>query len=220
MFGEDRPAAGDLARAVLARARSRIAVELAHEAYRGALWSVLRTELGESVTKVSSFVIALLEDARLSLDDLAWMIEPAREWPKQMVAAGTIARPGELGAAVTREGSRQRLDLRRRHGLTFHLPGGGSLRLHVVDESLEIAGRLGGMGIRTRFGTLRLVIPGALPLSVVQGSIGLPAEALVDLRALIGRGWPVIGLEPSTRSEGWTAIVRAGSVPYTMPWAR
>lgn len=71
MFGEEEQEAHDLTRAVLARARSRIMVGLAGEAYRGAFWSVLRTELGDSVTRVSAFVLAVLECEDLPVDDLA-----------------------------------------------------------------------------------------------------------------------------------------------------
>ena len=220
MFEEEQQDARDLTRAVLARARSRIAVSLADDAYRGALWSVLRTELGESVTRMSAFVLAVLECENLAMDDLAWMIEPASGWPHRLhrrrLAKVRSTRFGGAVADVAREGG----DQLRRHGLSFHARDGGHLRLHVVDESIEIAGNVGQVGVRSRFGALWLTIPGALPASLVPQCIGLPAESLVDLPALIGRDWPVVGLRPSTRSDAWTVIVRAGSTSYTMPWAR
>lgn len=220
MFGEEEQEAGDLARAILARARSKIAVGLADEAYRGALWSVLRTELGESVTRVSGFVLALLENEDLLLDDLAWMIEPARGWPNQMHHSGLGAvRTGRLTRLVRRDFHRSGAGLLH-HGLSFHVRDGGNLRLHVIGNSLEIIGRVDGVGLRTRYGMLRLTLPGAFPASLVHSCVGSPAAAVVDLPPLIGRDWPVIGLEPAAASGKWVVIVRTGSIPYTMPWVR
>lgn len=101
------------------------------------------------------------------------MIEPARGWPDHLLYRRRAAAGSRRLTKAGRRDFLRRLTILRHHGLTFHARDGGPLRLHVVENSLEILGRVGGVGVRTRFGVFRLTIPGALPDALVRRCVGL-----------------------------------------------
>ncbi len=209
------PTAASLARVLIARARSRLAVTGAAADFEDRLWAAFREEIGTGVTRASPLLVALLDAEGLTLDDLAWMIMPPPGWP---FAASPLSRP----TPGSRRDSRVRFRAARGTvfaGVTISVRCGGRVHAQIVADSIEVRGRIGTVFVSTGSGMARLRVSGGVPKAVAHAAIGRPAAEVVDMPLLAGRDWSVVAVERSMSRNRSTFVVEVGSRPYSMPWA-
>lgn len=220
------PDAEDLARIVLARASSRLAITEAWETFSDEALVAFRVELATCVSRISAFALSLVETEGLSVDALVGLMEPGPGWPFRPMAHRRATFGGyalrHVAATGRAASHRPAADCFKCHlgRLSFNLHSGGRVRLYVADHSIEVVGRVGPTGIETSHGTLRLQVPGPMSRRLREASVGALASDVVDMPALRGRDWRVSAVESRLPSPGWALVVQVGSRPFRMPWAR
>lgn len=222
MTGTDERESGRGARLLLARASARLAVGHAYERYWQEMLAAFRKEIAGTVDVMSPVLPVLLATGTAPLEEVAWALRPVEGWPElpnlPMAGAHPAARP-QVPEEDGDPGPLRWPRLSSCHGMVVLLPTGDRLWVHVVDQSLEVSGSLGGYGVRTLFGVLRITLPAEADETALNRCVGRPLDRIVRHPAMAGRGWEVKGIHRLVRSgemrlEAWTGVE-----PMRLPWS-
>ena len=216
---DHKPSAKTLADIVIARARSRLAVSDITEEYSLALLSIFRTEIGGYVTRVSAFLLALLQAEKYDLDSLTWAIQPGRGWPfRNLAPARDFPTTIPRSASERWRGRKRDVVLRNGSSPIFPLRDAGRARMRVIDDCLDVTATIGGHSFVSTGGHLRVTVPWAVPKSVIAACIDQPLSNVIDLALCSYRDWPIFSVERMSTSPGCTFVANVGTRPYVLPW--
>ena len=213
------PTSVDLHRLRRARREARTAIDEAEARYEGERLAAFRRELRSSVRCVSPFLLSLLLEEDLELDDVVARIAPTLGWPQRprlsRVFPGSGAAPHPLrhARAAAAVGLPQwEPEMLHEHGL--RLKCGGWARVQVVAHALEVKAKVEGAVFETRFGELRVTVKGAMPLALAAAAVGRPLDGLLAHSATSRRGWLVSRVDNSGSTS--TVVAATGAVPLLL----
>lgn len=219
------PTSRDLSKLALARASSRLALDLARRAHSDAAVAAFRAEIGATIRQVSPFVTAALFGIGLTLDAVVEAMRPGVGWPDRpgVPAVSALLRAIAPAAAGSAPGSGPKP--RPAYAVVSDLPGvdvgtsaGDYLHVYVLDHSIEAAGRMGRHWFDTCFGTL-----GVETQMRTGGKLrfeGRRLEDVLEVPASLRRGWIVENVSPSDDPLGVKLAVWTGVRRYRAPWQR
>lgn len=226
-YQPDPPTAADRRRLRSARTIARQRVEMIVEAKQRAMRAAYHAELGATIRSVSPFLVALFAAQGISLDHAVTLIEPPPGWPRRprlsMGGAADIKQVRHYYRWFTRTmwgGRRPPPSRDGTHGHSFDLGECDWARIEVFGHSLEVRAQIGGARFDTRFGVLRIELPGALPETLAMACIGRRVSEIVDHASLREQDWMIGGIEEALPPfRGQTLVLAIETLAYSMPWA-
>lgn len=176
--------------------------------------AVFRTEIGAAVRHASPLLFALIDQTDFSMDEIASGLRPARGWPDRPRL------PAYCHLSDMSSCDRRILLSTETAGVEVVHSDGERFFVHVVDHSLEVAGRLGRTRFTSLFGLLSIEVPDEMSPQPRDQMAGRRLEDAFFVPLNLRRGWIIerVGAAPGPGKV--EIVVRTGIRKYKMPWAR